>query len=206
MATNLIPPLYTKGLYTLKTPWVSDLTRVYQCTGINSFSALSAKNVDVFATYYEPKGISRAVYEADNALGAAILTLASDFAAPIYVPTTYIVSYPNMAAVRYNHTLLSVSLGALYEGIPLDGVVEQIETAVEGVIGVKPTVNIHVAPSKEVVTPDQHNTIEAARNAAITNRTTNAQLLLQKDQTIASLSQKVDILTKICKDNGWVGS
>lgn len=206
MATNLIPPLNTKGIYTLKSPWVSDLTRVYQCTGINRFSALSAKNVDVFAKYYEPKGLSRAVYEADNALGAAILTLSSEFAAPIEVPSTYIISYPNMAAVRYNHTLLSASLGALYEGIPLDGVVEQMATAIESVIGVTPTINIHVAPSKEVVTPEQHQTIEAARNANITNRTTNAQLLLQKDQTIASLTQKVEILTKICKDNGWVGS
>lgn len=206
MATNLIPPLNTTGIYTLKSPWVSDLTRTYQCTGIQRFSALSAKNVDVYATYYEPKGIPRSVYDADNAMGAAILTLANAYAAPIYVPSTYVVSYPNMAAVRYNHVVLSASLGAMYEGLPLDGAVEQMETALESVLGIKPVIHIHVAPSKEAVTPEQHQTIEAARNASITNRTTNAQMLLEKDQTIASQAQKIAILTQICKDNGWVGS
>ena len=206
MATSLIPPLNTKGIYTLRDPWESDFTRVYTCIGIQRFAALAANNVDVFAKYYEPRGLSRETYDADNALGAAILTLANDYTAPIYVPSTYVVSYPNMAAVKYNHTLLSVDLGGLYDGIPLDGVVEQIQNGCEGVIGVKPTVAIHIAPSRGVVTPENHQVIEANRQAAITNNTTNAQLLLQKDKTIADQKAKIAILTKIWQDNGWLGN
>lgn len=206
MATSLIPPLNTKGIYTLRDPWVSDLTRVYTCIGIQRFAALAAKNIDVFSTYYAPKQLTRADYDTDAALGAAILTLASDTSEPIYIPSTYLVSYPNMSTVNYYHTVLSVSLGELYAGIALEGAIEQIQNTVEGVIGVTPTVLVHVAPTQGVVTPEQHQTIEANRQAAITNNTTNTQLLLQKDATIAELQAKVAILTKVCQDNGWIGN
>jgi hypothetical protein len=173
---------------------------------VERFSALAARNVNVFETYYKPHGLSQDIYNADAAAGVVIVTLASDTAAPISVPSSYIVSYPNLATVSYNHVVLSVSLGMLYDGIALDGVQEQIATAVAAVIGVTPTVLVHVAPTKNAVTPDQHQTIEAARNAAITNRTTNASQIAALKGQIATLQAQNATLTKIALDNGWIGN
>lgn len=206
MASSLIPPLNTRGLYTLRDPWVTDLTRLFTCVAIERFSALAARNVNVYETYYRPKGLSEDTYNSDLAQGVVIVTLASDTAAPISLPSSYIVSYPNLANVSYNHVVASVSLGMLFDGIGLEGAEEQISLAIQSVLGVTPTVLIHTAPVKGVITPEEHESIEAARNAAITNRTTVAQQLREKDAQIAALAQQNDVLTKIALDNGWVGN
>ena len=206
MASSLIPPLNTRGLYTLRDPWVTDLSRLFTCVAIERFSALAARNVNVYETYYRPKGLSQETYNQDAANGVVIVTLASDTAAPVSIPSSYIVSYPNLATVSYNHIVLSVSLGELFDGIGLEGVQEQISLAVQSVIGVTPTVLVHTAPAKGVVTPQDHESIEAARNAAIKNRTTVAQQLRERDNQIAALQQQNDLLTKVALDNGWVGN
>jgi uncharacterized protein (DUF885 family) len=162
--------------------------------------------VDVYATYYQPLGLAQSVYAADLAAGAALITLANDYAAPVYVPSTYITSYPDMGNVVYNHVVLSTSLGSLPDGVALDGVQEQIRTAVAAVIGVDPTVLVHTAPIKGVVSSAQHQDYEAARNAAITNRTTNASTILALQAQIAALQQTNATLTQIAQDNGWIGN
>lgn len=206
MAISLIPPLNTRGIYTLRDPWVSDVTRIYACIGVERFSALAARNINVYETYYKARGLAQTVYDEDNAAGAAIITLANEFAEPISVPSTYIVSYPNLGSVTYDHIVLSVSLGELYSGIGLEGVQEQIALAVEGVIGVTPAVKVHTAPSKNAITPDQHQTIEANRNAAITNRTTNAATIIALQRQVAELQQQNAAMTQILIDNHWVGN
>lgn len=205
MATSLVPPLNTRGLYTLRDPWVTDLTRLFTCVAIERFSALAARNVNVYEQYYRPKGLSQDIYAADAAAGIVIVTLASDTTAPISLPSSYIVSYPNLASVSYNHVVLSVSLGELFDGIVLDGVQEQIATAVSSVIGVVPKVLVHIAPTKNVITPQEHEAIEAARNAAITNRTTNASQIREKDAQIKLLQDQNATLTAIALQNGWIG-
>lgn len=206
MTVSVVPPLNTRGIYTLRAPWVSDFDHVYQCIGIQRFAALGAKNIDVYSTYYQPLGIERSVYEADLAAGAALITLTTDYAAPIYVPSTYITSYPNMGNVVYSHVVLSVSLGSLPDGIALDGVQEQIRNSVAAVIGVDPTVLVNTAPIKGVVSSAQHQDLEATRNAAITNRSTSASTIVQLQAQIAALQAANNTLTQIAIDNGWVGN
>lgn len=203
---SIIPPLNCRGLYTFNSPWVSDLTRVYVCTAIRRFSDLAAQGEDVFTLYYQPNGLTQTDYATDAALGAVIITLENDYSAPIYIPSTYIVSFPDMSAVSYNHVVVSISLGALYDGIALDFLTQQLAQDCTAVIGVTPTVLVNTAPLKSAVTPEEHQVIEAARNAAITNRTTDAQRIVSLQQQLDSAQATISAWQSIADSNGWTGN
>lgn len=202
---NLIPPLYCRGIYTLRPPWTSDTTRVYECIAIRKYSDLAARNRDVYTEFYLPLGVPHSDYESDLAMGAAIITLANEYSAPIYVPSTYIASYPNMDAVRYSHTVMSISLGAIYDGISLDFLKQQLAQDCTSIIGITPTVLVNSAPLKTTVSPTQHQDIEAARNNAITNRTTDAAKITALQARVDALTAENATLQQLALDNGWLG-
>lgn len=201
MALN-VPPPGTRGLYSLKAPFKTVPNELYSCGAIRYFKDIQNQGVDVYAKYYQPLELTEADYARDLAAGVVIITLLSETQQPIYVPSSYVLSYPGLSSYNYQHVVLSVSLGALPDALDLTFLKTQIATAVSEVIGVTPTVYENVAPSTGVVTPEQHDAMEAARQAAITNRTTDyARYLIERDKRIA-LEAKVAALEKVIVDSG----
>lgn len=194
------PPLHAEGRYTLRLPWVASPTTIYSCIAIRSFADIFKLGKNVLADYYAPKNLTSLEYEADSAEGAHIVTLLSREGEVIYVPDTYIESYPNMNNVAYSHVVLSVSIGALPDYIDLTFLRQQLSAVTSDVIGVAPTVKENRAPSVGAIDPLQHENLEVSRLAAITNRTTDFAKLkieLAKNQT---LLEKVAMLEKIIRD------
>lgn len=194
------PPLHRAGCYTLRAPFSADDSIVFSCMALRSFADCEKLSVDVYKTYYVPMGLSQAVYTADKAAGAHIVTLISETSV-IYVPDSYIESYPSMTEYTYQNVVLSISLGAVPDYIDTTFLNTQLATTVSDVIGVTPTVNVHVSPSTGTVTPEQHEIAEAARSAAIKTRQTDYAKLLIAQGTISVLQAKVTALTKLCTDN-----
>jgi len=155
---SIIPPVNTKGIYTLRTPWISDLTHEYTCFAQRRYEDLSADGTDVYTTYYAPKGLTEANYADDLAAGAFLITLASTSTsgATIYVPSTYILSYPDQSSVEYRYVVLGIGLGALYSGIDLAMLEQELSQTCTSIIGVAPTVTVNLSSLSTSVTTQDH--------------------------------------------------
>lgn len=196
------PALHAAGLYQLRLPWTIPANVVYECIAVRSFRDYVQKGEDVYTTYYQPMGLTLAQYEADRALGANLVTLASASNPTIYVPDTYIEAYPFLGDIKYSHVVLSVSLGVVPDKMDLTFVRSQVAAVVSDTIGVVPTVNVNVAPSTGLITQAQHQILETARNAAITNRKTDRARIIELQVLVDAQQQRIAGLEEIIIDAG----
>lgn len=199
-----IPPIGTRGRYTLYSPWTASSATVYTCAAIRRFVDIENLGTDVFDTYYGASGLERTDYERDRRNNEVIITLVSETTAPIYVPSSYIAAYPDLSHRNYHHVVLSASLGPLPDYIDLTFVRDQVASAVSDVVGQEATVNLAVAPMQGTVSPEEHETLEAARQAAIQNRTTDRARLIEAQTTVTQLEQRLAIAEAILKENGLI--
>lgn len=202
MAVKRTPPLLTRGRYELKMPWQADPTKIYVCHAIRSFKDLYEKEIDVYSEFYEPRGVSDTDFITDAEALANIVTLISEDEEIIYVPDTYIVSFPDMGNYQYAHMVVSASMGPLPDYLDLTYLKQQISNLISDVIGASPEVVEHRAPHAGVITPAQHETLEAARLAGIQLRETDYAMLKQREQTIDRLQQQLQTLEEIVIEHG----
>lgn len=202
MAEKRTPPLLTKGRYQLKMPWQADNTKLYVCHAIRSFKDLYERQIDVFSEYYEPKGLTETEFDVDVEARANIVTLIADDDSIIYVPDTYIVSYPDMGNYQYSHMVLSTSMGPLPDYLDLEYLKGQISNLVSDVIGASAEVQEHRAPHTGVITPAHHESLEVARLAAIEARETDYARLQAAQVQLDEKNQIIETLEQILIDNG----
>ncbi|ARV77343.1 hypothetical protein FDI21_gp174 [Pseudomonas phage Noxifer] len=201
MALN-VPPPGTRGLYSLKAPFTTVPNQLYSCGAIRFFKDLQNQGINVYEKYYQPLNLTESDYSRDLAAGVAIISLLSDSQAPVYVPSSYILAYPGLTSYNYQYVVLSIALGALPDSLDLTFLKTQLATTASEVVGVLPTVFENIAPATGVVTPEQHDAMEAARQAAISNRTTDRALyLVERDKRIA-LEAKLAALEQLVIDKG----
>ncbi|AEH03608.1 hypothetical protein AVT69_gp183 [Pseudomonas phage PhiPA3] len=202
--TILVPPPNTKGLYTLYAPFDQQMVpnELYTCAAIRRFEDIENNGRNVFSVYYEPFGLTEQQCQSDRAAGHFIVTLLSTKYPPLYVPTSFIKSYPNLNSKQYNQVILTLSLGPLPDDVILDSAMDAAANAVSDFLGVTPEVHIGIMPLSDAVTPEQHETREANRLAAIANRTTDYARLAEEQAKNAQLSQRLAIAEKMLKDNG----
>lgn len=201
MALN-VPPIGTRGIYSLKAPFSTVPNELYSCGAIRYFKDVENQGIDVYKRYYEPYELTQSDYSRDRAAGVAIITLMSDTQSPIYVPSSYILSFPNLASVNYHHVVISASLGVLPETLDLTFLKDQVSQTIAATIGVAPTVFENVAETTGVVTPENHDALEIARQAAVTNLTTDRALYLAEKQKNTTLQQKLTALEQLVISKG----
>lgn len=197
---NVIPPNGTKGRWEVKAPWTVRPGTLYTLGAVRFFVDIENNGVNVFETYYGPMGLSREEFNADKRAGVSMLTLLSDTESPIYIPSSYVTAYPSLDSVAYHHVVLSASCGALPVTTNLEFLQTQVANVISDTIGVTPEINIGVVPLLSVVTPIQHETNEAKREAAIGNRTTDYARLAEEQQKNALLSQRLAVAEQIIKN------
>lgn len=157
---------------------------------------------DVFGQYYEPFGVSRSAFNADDDDNAAIITLISDDFDIVYVPDTYIVAYPDMGIVSYQRVVMSVDFGLLPDFLDLDYIKQEMATVGSKVIGKLPDVHEAVAPTSGVVTPEQHQILEASRLSNIEFQTTDYAKYVEQVRMNNDLAERIKTLEQIIIANG----
>lgn len=191
MTTRITPLPNMRGIYTLRQPWSADNTVLYTCTALRTFRELIDSGVNTFVTYYEPKGLTEQDYQNDLAAGAILCVLMGDNGAVINVPDTYVISYPDQSAPPVGHFVLSASLGPIRMDLNLDFLRAKVAEVISDTIGVVPEVFADVLDSSTVLTKEQYDAMEAARNSAIKNRSTTYALLLQTQAMLGVSNSKV---------------
>ena len=204
---NLVPPIGTKGLYTLNTPFDAQVVAGAQYTteAIRTFEELERAGIDIFQEFYDPLGLEESDVEADRTAGAILVSLLSDTAAQINVPSTYIVSYPDLAFIPYSHVVLGISLGPLPDRLDLSVLQTEIEDLVSEKIGITDaTVTVGKGPSTGVITPANHQSIEAARIAGIASPKTTLSRNRELEAQLADLMVRHTALQQLMIDAGVI--
>jgi hypothetical protein len=211
MANNLIPTVDVKvgvkGRFVLNPPFAELMkpNTLYTLSALRKFDEIESFGENIFTTYYNPFKLTEADLQRDRASGAMIASLMTLDARPIYVPTSYIKSYPDLNYRPYNQYIAVLSFGPLPDDTLFEPTLQALKNTTSEFLGVEPEVNLAFMPLSDVITPEQHANLEATRQAAISNRSTDyarlAEVTAQRDQ----LQQQVIMYQKIIKDNGLLG-
>lgn len=204
MASNLIPAVGTKGKYTLLPPFdaAMALNTLYTLSATRQFDEIETFGENIYEQFYQPFMIEESKVATDRAAGAVIVTLMTANSKPLYIPSTYIKSYPDLSYHPYNQYIMVMSFGALPDDTLFDPTIQALKNTASEFLGVEPEINIASMPLNDVVTPEQSANLEAARQAAITNRSTDYAKVVELQGTNALLQQRITILEKIVKDKG----
>lgn len=197
------PQLYAVGRWVVKSPFKLTTNTTYSCQAIRSLEDLVARDIDPYTTYYQPVGITKATYEADKDNLPNIITLMSDTAPTVYIPDTYITSYPSLDIVPYRHSVLSVALGPIPDTLALDDITAKVEDLVVNNIGVESTAQIHQAESTSLgVTTMEHQILENARRIKITDNTTDRSKIQALEDQVTALQERNTFLEQLVIDEG----
>lgn len=181
------PPLYATGKWVLQAPFTVDSNTVYVCKAIRSFDDIKAQGIDPYVTYYQPLGLTVDDFKADVANLANIVTLMSETAPVVYVPDSYIVSYPDTTMIPYRHVVLSVSLGAVPDTLVLDDFLDKVEQTAMASLGLEVNVRAHQAGVlTEGVDQRTHQSLERVRLLRIN---TNETELAKHRRTLEELER-----------------
>lgn len=196
---RVTPPIGAYGRYTLKSPWTINSTISYRCISHRMTEEIVSSGRNVFETFYQPVGLTSDVAEADIALGVIFVGLLGTDGSRIYVPDTYVESYPDQTAVVYEYTVMSVDLGPQPSDIDLTAASEEIKLIVEKYTGIKSElIDIYAsnAPSTTSMTAQEHIDLMDARRLAIENNVTSEVKILELTESNIKNEQLVKLLTE----------
>lgn len=205
--TKRTPTVGTKGRFSLISPFVVPPTNSYVCKAVRSIKDLYRDNVDVFGVYYEPVGLSREDLRADEALDANIVTIVSrtdTHLDVIYVPDTYIESFPNMDNINYNRVVFSIDFGILPDYIDLSAVESMIKSEGAAIIGTEPNVSKHIVEFNGYISNDEHDQLEISRLSNIQGSITERAKRMRAEQREADLRAQIATLEQIIIDAGLI--
>ena len=198
---NRTPPFGATGPYTLRAPWTIDTDAVYRCEAIRSFTEVEEDGVNPFRAYYHPKNVSKAVFDQDRVNGINIITLMDSAGDVIYVPSSYILSYPNEITSPYSHIVLSVDLGPLPDWRDLTALRNYIEQVAIDVVGSSQvSVDLHRVPMEGFISRTQAQQMEAARALQSERLPSHLAGKVSAEKELQNARAKIDALQEVAKN------
>lgn len=202
------PSIDTSGRFTVKLPWQVNDTMTYRVIAVKSFDDLAKLNKDVYNTIYKPMGLIDGQdgfsWSNEVAQNPNIISLLDPTGTALYIPDTYILSYPDASDQRYSYIVLGVDLGALPDSDNLTTLKADIADFVKARIGTTATVSEHRIPSTSTPTKVQHAAFLAARENNITETDTLTEQVIKLKQELATLRATNASLTKLAVDHDLI--
>jgi len=178
---NPIPTIGAYGIYQLKPPFDTQVKSgvSYKCVAVRELQDFVTIGVDPKALYYTKNNIDDSVWETDsNDPNTCIVSLVSDSNQWIYVPSSFVLAYPNLGGVPYTARVLGINLGAIPDGLDLSNLITNIQNTVKDTIGIQAQAKSVIVSDTKMLSDEDHNTLEAAREDLVnSSQTDRAQLL-----------------------------
>lgn len=188
----LIPPVGTSGVYKLASPFNTLLqaNMSYRCDAVRRIADFLEVGLEPFVEFYEPRGLTKAAYDLDLQNQVCIVSLVSAGGHWVYVPSTYILSYPDINGVPYAVMVLGLELGAIPNYKDLTGLKQAIANLTRDTIGITPTVREVAISAVQKLSQADHDALENAREAAINNSQTDRAKLFAAQAELTALRQQ----------------
>lgn len=198
-----MPPIGASGVYSLEAPFANKLLNntSYRCDAIRRFNDLYELGIDPFEEYYRPEGLTKARFDSDVAAQTGIVSLVSQNNHWVYVPSSFIRSFPNVNGVAYTSLVLGVTLGAIPNYMDLSGLYATMSNLVRDTIGVTPQIQSVAVSNVTNLSQQDHDRLEAARLQNVNNSTTDRAKYIAAQQENAMLRQQLTQLENFVKNN-----
>jgi hypothetical protein len=192
----LIPPVGTSGIFKLAAPFSTLLqaNMSYRCDAVRRIADFLEVGYDPYEEIYVPSGLTKSVYDLDLQNQVCIVSLVSTGGHWVYVPSTYIVAYPDINGVPYTVMVLGLELGAIPNYRDLTGLKQAIANLTRDTIGVMPTVREVAISAVQKLSQADHDALENARVLSINNSQTDRAKLLAAQTELAALRQQYSAL------------
>ncbi|WNT47128.1 hypothetical protein SPLA10_PHROGS00067 [Salmonella phage SPLA10] len=194
---NIVPPLNTKGRFVLRTPWVADPARTYTVIGLRTFLELVGSSVDIYKTYYEPMKVEQSKYEADYKEGATLVILYNEEGGMLFVPSTYIQSFPTQSVPNYANYVLSALLGPFATDYDFGFTTQKVKETLSDTLGYEPEIFIDVIGEAQGISREDADVLEANRQAAIKDRKSTYARNLELEAEAEDLRQQIAALQSV---------
>lgn len=199
----LIPPIGTSGIYKLADPFqgLMQPNMSYRCDAVRRLSDLLNVGVEPYEEYYQKNGLSKDKYDQDTQNQVSIVSLVSTSGHWIFVPTTYILQYPDLNGVAYHVLVLGLELGAIATYKDLTGLKTSLANLCRDTVGVLPTVKEAVVSAESKLSQADADALEAGRQVLINNTQTDRAKYLTLQQENAALRQQITDLENYIKSH-----
>lgn len=189
----LIPNIGVKGLFHLLPPYDTQVLKdvAYTCVAIRRMSDILVAGGDPFNDYYTSVGLSEDTFKADLASGVCIISLQAAPNIFIYVPSSYIVSFPDIGGIPYTTLLLGINLGAVPDSMDLSYLKNKIAADVLETLGIESEVTAVAASLPMLLSTTDSAAFEAARRARIGTVVTDYSKYLASEAMLASARQRI---------------
>ena len=201
MKQEYLPDIGSSGIFTLKSPYdvLVKPKVMYTCKAIRNLNDCLAEGLDPFSYYYESVGLTETDYNADLKNDVSIVSLQTKDGEWLYIPSNYIIKFPDMNGIVYRAIMLGISLGAVPDTLKLDALKTSMTNLVRDALGVDSVVKEVVISVPSIVSKESHDMIETARLSKSTINKSDSLKLSKANQDLASARLKITELENYIK-------
>ena len=173
MENYIVPEIGSKGVYTFKAPYdsLTNNQTELECVSVRKMTDALSAGENVFAKYYKPYKLTQVEYDADLNADITLVNLQASIGRFVYVPNSYIASYPDVSGIRYRVMALAVELGAVADTTNLTPLIDDLKALIRSRIGILPTIQEVSISQPALVQYVDHERLEQARIGRITVET-----------------------------------
>ena len=174
---------------------LSSLDGIYRVDSLLSYAETVSRDIDVFATTYEPNGLSEESFksELDEIRSGKIVKITSvvDSSNIQHVPEHLFSEIPDGSVQKFLHLGLAIDLGVFGDADQLTTMKSEVEQTVAAMTGVTNNAIVYTVEDSWL-TMDQYQALEAIRNlniSRISNHYTDKLLLQKQVDSLKTLIQ-----------------
>jgi hypothetical protein len=199
---NMIPAINAAGRFEAAAPFnqIVNESTYYTVEATRTIHEMEGAKLDVYSLVFAPVGVTAEDYptvlkRAKDA-GAIICALLDRNGAPVYVPTTYLTSFPLVDGVSYERMCMIADLGPVPPSMAqaMQQVLDHTKQYIKATLGIQSAVRLGTIPTVGYVSQDQADAYENTRKGEITDASNDVakvraltQQAANKDVYIAKL-------------------
>lgn len=204
MVDMVLPTVGSSGYFALRAPLDTLIVQNerYTCQAIRRISDYVAANEKPFELIYDKYKLTEEEWKNDQASNMYIVSLQSDKGHWLYVPASYILTFPIPNGIPYRAISLVVALPSIPADTDLSFIEQDIRNIIKDSIGVN--CNIKPIETSRVVlfTKENHDIIKAERDILASGRGTDRARYKDTQQQLDIALGKIVALEKYIIDNG----
>lgn len=170
-----LPTVGVKGRFSARTPFDTKINPQieYTCIDVSTIRGLIARGQDPFNEVYVPAGLDDEAADFQQDIDRCIVTLQAGSGLLVKIPSSYLHGQPDNNGVRYVHSMIGVALSVIPEGLDLTSLLQEVTDLVYDRLGVRSEAKVVTLDTVTVLSQQEHNAIETARQTNITRNESN---------------------------------
>lgn len=196
----ITPPINAVGTYVLTTPFTVVEGVDYTCQAIRSFNDCATRGLDVSTDVYIAKGLTEAEYLLDKTALVNLITLVAPGQKTIYVPDSYIESYPDVGQEPPVRLIVSIDLGIVTGTWDEQALLTALANLTSDTVGGSPVAQLHKTPVQGRALANDIEALDASRAISVANRTSDYSKHLKEAADNDLLRDKVSSLESMVRN------